>query len=135
MAKTNTIEKVGKTLDEANVWYKRLLFVGGAIATICGAVVGAAAYINSQLDGRISGQVQEVSDKIDNIDQELNRVRMDTLRLQLFFYIRHNPQEHYTILEIARVYFVDYGGDWIATDEFKKWAAQENVEIPFELKH
>lgn len=129
------LERLGKRLDNMNVWHKRIAAVIGTIGAIAGVVIGISNSFNATLDEHISAQTSEISDSLDGMEEELRQVRLDTLRTQLFYYISHEPAEINNILEIAKVYFVDYKGDWIATNKFKKWADEYSVEVPFELNH
>lgn len=129
------LERIGKRLDNANVWYKRIAAVIAIIAAIWGGCVGIANTITQTLDTHIGEQLSDVANHVETNADSLQDIRLDTLRTQLLLYMYHEPHEHHTILEIAKVYFVDCGGDWIMTDKFKRWAKEEGVEIPFELNH
>lgn len=61
--------------------------------------------------------------------------KLDNLRIQLTLKTTYQPENHDTILKIAQKYFVEMGGDWVATDEFIAWANAEGkagrpVHIP-----
>ena len=129
------LERIGKRLDNANVWYKRIAAMIAIVAAIWGGCVGIANSLTATLDQHIGSQLASVADNVDANSESLQDIRLDTLRTQLLLYMYHEPQEHNTILEIARVYFVEYHGDWIMTNKFKQWAKEEEVEIPFELNH
>ena len=147
--KCSMIEKLGKRLDEASVWHKRILAVVAIIATISGSVVAISGMVTSSLDGFIKEHTTEITtavetnsnlindnnDAIHNNTQELEKVRMDTLRVQLMQYIQGEPSAHDTILKLGYTYFVEYKGDWVMTNKFKEWAASEGVQIPFDLSH
>lgn len=147
--KCSMIEKLGKRLDEASVWHKRVLAVVAIIATVSGAVVAISGMVTSSLDGFIKEHTVEITtavetnstlindnnDAIHNNTQELEKVRMDTLRVQLMQYIQGDPSAHDTILKLGYTYFVEYKGDWVMTNKFKEWAASEGVQIPFDLSH
>lgn len=60
------------------------------------------------------------------------------LRNEMNGEIYRNPANHDTILQLARRYFVEMGGDWVQTDLFLSWAEKENakgrpVHIPVDL--
>lgn len=147
--KCSMIEKLGKRLDEASVWHKRVLAVVAIFATVSGAVVAISGMVTSSLDGFIKEHTTEITTAVetnsnlisDNNDaihsntQELEKVRMDTLRVQLMQYIQGEPSAHDTILKLGYTYFVEYKGDWVMTNKFKEWAASEGVQIPFDLSH
>lgn len=129
------LERLGKKLDNANIWYKRIGAIGAIIVAIWGGCIGVAHAITSTLDSHIDIQTQHLANTLQVIEKETQYVRLDALRTQLLLYMYHEPHEHNTILEIARVYFVEYHGDWVMTNKFKQWAKEENIEIPFELDH
>lgn len=129
------LERLGKRLDNANVWYKRIAAILAIIGAILGGCATVASTVNHTLDEHIGNQLTAVVSNVETNTESLQNIRLDTLRTQLLLYMYHDPHEHHTILEIARVYFVDYGGDWIMTNKFKQWAKDEGVEIPFELSH
>lgn len=129
------LERLGKRLDNMNIWYKRLAGLAVILAAIWGGCVGIANTLTQKLDSHIDDQLSDVVSSVRDNTKSLREIRLDTLRTQLLLYIYHEPHEHHTILEIAKVYFVDYGGDWIMTNKFKQWAREEGVEIPFELNH
>lgn len=128
------LERIGKRLDNANVWYKRIAVVVTIVAAIWGGCVSVTNSLTQTLDNHIGGQLTEVVTTVDANSESLRDIRLDTLRTQLLLYMYHEPAEHHTILEIAKVYFVDCGGDWVMTDKFKRWATEEGVSIPFDLR-
>lgn len=129
------LERIGKKLDSINIWYKRLAALIVIIGAVWGGVVSISNTLTATLDEHIGEQLADVASSVEANTENLRGIRLDTLRTQLLLYMYHDPHEHHTILEIARVYFVVYGGDWIMTDKFKQWAREEGVEIPFELSH
>lgn len=129
------LERLGKRLDNINVWYKRIAAIIAIVGAIWTGCAGISNTLNHTLDEHIGNQITEVVNNVETNTESLQEIRLDTLRTQLLLYMYHDPHEHNTILEIARVYFVDYGGDWIMTNKFRQWARDEGVEIPFELNH
>lgn len=140
--KCSMIEKLGKRLDEASVWHKRVLAVVAIFATVSGAVVAISGMVTSSLDGFIKEHTTEIATAVDGNStaiqantKELENVRQDTLRVQLMQYIQGEPSAHDTILKLGYTYFVEYKGDWVMTNKFKDWAESEGVKIPFDLSH
>lgn len=140
--KCSMIEKLGKRLDEASVWHKRVLAVVAIFATVSGAVVAISGMVTSSLDGFIKEHTTEIATAVDENStaiqantKELENVRQDTLRVQLMQYIHGEPSAHDTILKLGYTYFVEYKGDWVMTNKFKDWAESEGVQIPFDLSH
>ena len=129
------LERLGKRLDNLNIWYKRIAAIIAILVALWGSCQGIISSISTNLDEHIGQQTSAISTQVSINSKELQEIRLDTLRTQLLFYMYHDPHEHNTILEIAKVYFVDYGGDWVMTDKFKQWANEEGVNIPFQLDH
>lgn len=136
------LERLGKKLDNANIWYKRIAALVGIIVAVVGVTVTISNNLTSALDTHIEAQTTQLADAIDANNQaiqnnsvELEKIRRDTLRVQLVQYIYNEPDAHDTILKLAYTYFVEYHGDWVMTDKFKQWAKSEGVEIPFDLNH
>jgi len=147
--KDTVLAKIGKRIDEASVWHKRILAIVAIFATVSGAAVAISGMVTRSLDGfirehtsGIATAVEENSQLIKNNSKaiqantaELNNVRQDTLRVQLMQYIQGEPSAHDTILKLGYTYFVEYHGDWVMTNKFKEWAKSEGVDIPFDLSH
>lgn len=147
--KDTLLTKLGKRLDEASVWHKRILAIVAIFATVSGAAVAISGMVTNSLDGFIKEHTSEIATAVgensqlikDNSEaiqantEELNNVRQDTLRVQLMQYIQGEPTAHDTILKLGYTYFVEYKGDWVMTNKFKDWAAAEGVAIPFDLSH
>lgn len=83
--------------------------------------------------------VAEELKQIKSYVSELKNLTIDNqlsnLRIQLTLKTTYQPENHDTILKIAQKYFVDMGGDWVATDEFLAWTHKEKeagrpVNIP-----
>lgn len=73
-----------------------------------------------------SERTKYLQDSLDEIKKLTLETRLDSIRTLLTMYINTQPENHDTILKIAQRYFVEYGGDWVMTDEFLKWAEREN---------
>lgn len=142
MVKTKTedkkegfLERLGERLDNASAWHKRFLAVVAIVATVSGTVATISNNFNNALDERIGAQTQNISSQLQEQTDEIQNIRLDTLRVQLLQYIYNEPEAHETILRLAYTYFVTYKGDWVMTDKFRDWADSQGVNIPFELSH
>lgn len=85
-----------------------------------------------------SERTKHLQDSLDEIKKLTLETRLDSIRTLLTMYINTQPENHDTILKIAQRYFIEYGGDWVMTDEFLKWADSETeagrkVHIPSNL--
>lgn len=97
---------------------------------------------NKQSNDDVGGKIQELSIKVDNQNSELGKVRnelaqnnLQTARIDLFQSIKHTPNEHRAICDLAWHYFIELGGDSWMSGEFAKWAIQEEVDISYIAKH
>lgn len=110
--------------------------IGVCSVALCMLLIGF--FINrSEKRGQIALEKrrQESLDRTNQLQDSLNEIkkltletRLDGIRTLLTMYINTQPENHDTILKIAQRYFVEYGGDWVMTDEFLKWAERENEE-------
>lgn len=73
--------------------------------------------------------------RFNHIDKVLTEIKIhslethrDTLRLQLYNYMKDQPENKDTILSLAEEYFCKLNGDLYMTNEFMKWAEKNNVE-------
>ena len=114
--------------------------VGGS-AGIITAIKGVFEYIDKRKGNTVEAQVQKalapLIEKVDALeehnrrqDERLLQIQLDTTRTQLYIKMEHDTHNHDTILKIAHRYFVELGGDWVATVDFLAWAKKEKIEIP-----
>lgn len=75
-------------------------------------------------------KIDELIECDSKFDAELKEIRLDTTRTQLYFKMEHDTHNHDTILKIAFRYFVELGGDWVATIDFLAWAEKEKIKVP-----
>jgi hypothetical protein len=105
---------------------KSLASIISALAVICGAATGCAAFVANKLSAEINSKLEPIADKVSAIE-------MDTTRIQLITLIRDDPDNTESILKIARHYFVDLSGDWYATAIFQDWCAEKGVHIDWAM--
>lgn len=112
--------------------------------TFGGFLVILTIYMNATQDRRFEKRMEEhnsglqeqlntYTKTLGEIKDTLIETRLDTLRIQLAQYMNHQPGNHDTILKVAKVYFVDMGGDWVMTEQFIAWAKAEHVPIPKDI--
>ena len=68
--------------------------------------------------------------KAASVDDRLDKLERDGLRLQLLFLIILMPKEKAEILKIAEYYFVKLKGNWYATSIFNKWLEDNKIAKP-----
>lgn len=96
------------------------------IVTSCGSVVAwFEGKMTERLDSRLAG-----------VENTVNEIRQDTVRLQLDNLINNDSENIESILNVAKTYFIDMKGDWYMTEKFKKWGKAHGVDLSdFEFSH
>ncbi|MBP5722601.1 MAG: hypothetical protein J6X18_03360 [Bacteroidales bacterium] len=89
------------------------------IITACGSLLNwFEAKMTEHLDARIS-----------SVENTVNEIRQDTIRLQLDSLINNDSENIESILNVAKVYFIDMNGDWYMTEKFKRWGREHDVDL------
>lgn len=89
------------------------------IITTCGSLLNwFETEMTEHLDARIS-----------SVENTVNDIRQDTIRLQLDNLINNDANNTSSILSVAKVYFIDMKGDWYMTEKFKKWGKEHDVDL------
>lgn len=70
------------------------------------------------------------TDKIQAIDNKLNKCEMDSVRLQMLVMISDYPTEVQEIMKLAEHYFSDLEGNWYMTSIFNKWLEENKIAPP-----
>lgn len=70
------------------------------------------------------------TDKIQAIDNKLNKCEMDSVRLQMLVMISDYPTEVQEIMKLAEHYFSDLNGNWYMTSIFNKWLEENEIAPP-----
>ena len=116
-------------------------FVGFLILLVSWYVDRQTEHNHQELKEHIAESNNMISTMTKNIE-DLKTIsldtRKDTLRIQLSMYMKSDPTNIDTILKLAETYFVKLGGDWYMTNEFMKWAKDNDVTIPpqvFDVMH
>lgn len=89
------------------------------IITTCGSAV---VWVESKL-------TEHLDSKFETLEQTVNDIRQDTVRLQLDNLINNDSDNIESILNVAKVYFIDMKGDWYMTEKFKKWGKEHDVDL------
>lgn len=114
--------KATSLTEKASSRAKTIATLITSLGVIAGAVGGAVRW-------GISEALAETNKKIDNVSAEMSSIKLDTMRMQLLMLISDDPTNHGDILKVAKVYFVDLDGDWVATETFLSWAKAEGVDV------
>lgn len=96
--------------------------IGGAGIAACHWVVDT---VNAKSDARIS-QLQE------EIEQNNEKQRLATLRLELLALMSYDPNNVVEIEKVGRTY-LGSGGDWYLTSLFSKWCNEHNCDASIVL--
>ena len=94
------------------------------IVTIIAAVLGSSLiqYLISRNDSR--------NDRINETMKTVSKLERDSVRLQILFMMKFQPERKEKILEIAEYYFHKLNGDWYMTDIFSDWLKENGINIP-----
>lgn len=119
---------------EVKAWWKNLpAYVKGvaavisALGVIWGCLTGMVNAISNNMNERIDNKVDTISEKIENIE-------LDTQRLQLLHLIDSNSASVKSVLDVAENYFCVLKGDSYVLYEFEQWAKKNDVDATFVLK-
>ena len=126
---------VGTFMVEVMGFRKEPSILGVTCVAVCMLFIGFLINRSEKRQGRaLEAQKIESKQRAEKIDKCLKELkdltienRLDGLRTLLTMYMNTQPENHDTILKIAQKYFVEYQGDWVMTDEFLKWAENENA--------
>lgn len=83
--------------------------------------------VNARADARIAALQKELDES--NRQQEIS-----TLRLELMFMIKHNPQNVVEIEMLAKRYFVDYGANFYITEIYSNYAREYGADTSFVVR-
>lgn len=114
-AKRSRFDKIPETVKKISAFISAVVVI---FTTCASAVAWIQARLTEQLDERISG-----------IETTVNDIRQDTVRLQLDNLINNDSENVESILNVAKVYFIDMNGDWYMTEKFKKWGKEHDVDL------
>lgn len=87
-------------------------------------------FIDKKRGNTLDAKLAPITKKLEEQQEELHQIRLDTTRTQLIMLMEHQPHNHDTILKVAERYFCQLSGDWYCTSLFRGWAKKENVNIP-----
>lgn len=122
-------KKKEKLLDRFSDRAKKIAAIITSTVTICAAVAGFGNWLVNTITAHTTEQVQKIQDELENVKNEVKSIKLDETRLQLLVAINTTPDDTKTILEIARVYFLELKGDWYMTPKFIAWARKHDIDI------
>lgn len=101
-----------------------IAFIGsGAIGAL---ISGVFALIQRHLDRKD----HPIQAQLDTLVRRLDKAEKDSVRTQLLLMIHDYPESSKEILELARHYFMDLGGDWYLTPIFNQWILSRKIGQP-----
>lgn len=119
---------------EIKNWWKKLPgYIKGvaaiisAMGVIWGCLTGMVTFISEKLNENVNAQIQEVSQRVENIE-------LDTQRLQLLHLMDSTTATKKSVIEVAERYFCELKGDSYMLYEFEEWGAKNDVDTSFILK-
>lgn len=127
--KTSVVEKADKALDGASERLRKVALIFTSITTICVASGGFGTWMVSAITEHTEQQIAELRRDLTSVEAEVKDVQLAETRLQLLVALNTTPDDEKTILDIARVYFIELKGDWYMTPKFIKWAKEHNIDI------
>ena len=127
--KASVAKKADKVLDGASERLRKVALIFTSIATICAALGGFGAWMVSAITEHTEQQITELRQELSSVESEVKDVQLAETRLQLLVALNTTPDDEKTILDIARVYFIELKGDWYMTPKFTKWAKEHNIDI------
>lgn len=96
------------------------------IVTACGSIL---AWFENKM-------TEHIDKRLTSVETTVNDIRQDTVRLQLDNLINNDSENIESILNVAKVYFIDMDGDWYMTEKFKKWGNEHDVDLTdFQFTH
>ncbi len=114
-----TMKKKFKDLPEGIKKLSAVISALIVIITACGSLLNwFENKMTEHLDARIS-----------TVENTVNDIRQDTIRLQLDNLINNDADNIESILTVAKVYFIDMKGDWYMTEKFKRWGKEHGVDL------
>lgn len=99
------------------------------ISAFLSAVIVIVTTIGSVLSWFESKMTEHLDNRIDALESTVNDIRQDTVRLQLDNLINSDSENIESILNVAKVYFIDMQGDWYMTEKFKQWGKEHDVDL------
>lgn len=104
------------------------------VPTSITAILGVANFVsthkNKKVVDAIDSKISPISTRLRAAEKKLEQVSQDTTRIQMMDEIHRHPKNKDTIFRIAERYFVEQKGNWVATNEFIKWAKENGVAVP-----
>ena len=104
---------------------KRIQTASAVLASII-AICTTIGSVLAWFEGKMT---EHLDNRIDTLEATVNDIRQDTVRLQLDNLINSDSDNIESILNVAKVYFIDMHGDWYMTEKFKRWGREHDVDL------
>ena len=72
---------------------------------------------------------EHLDKRISVLEETVDAIHEDTVRLQLDNLINNDSNNIESILNVAKLYFIDMKGDWYMTEKFKRWGREHDVDL------
>lgn len=121
--------KKASLYDKADKKLQRWAATISAALVIGGAVFGAGAWINEQVTGAISAQINDFRQEVkaSNDSQDLAIMRLELMNL-----IENNPDNTVEIEMLGKKYFnPPYNGDSYMSVIYSQWASERGLDTSF----
>lgn len=99
------------------------------ISAFISAIIVIITACGSLLNWFESKMTEHLDARISSVENTVNEIRQDTVRLQLDSLINNDSENIESILNVAKVYFIDMNGDWYMTEKFKRWGREHDVDL------
>lgn len=99
------------------------------ISAFISAIIVIITACGSLLNWFESKMTEHLDARISSVENTVNEIRQDTIRLQLDSLINNDSENKESILSVAKVYFLDMKGDWYMTEKFKKWGKEHDIDL------
>lgn len=127
--RASVVEEADKVLNGASERLRKVALIFTSITTIFVALGGFGTWMVSAITEHTEQQITELRRELTSVKTDVKDVQLAETRLQLLMALNTTPDDEKTILDIARVYFIELKGDWYMTPKFIKWAKEHNIDI------
>lgn len=99
------------------------------ISTFISALIVIITACGSLLNWFEGKMTEHLDKRISVLEETVDAIHEDTVRLQLDNLINNDSNNIESILNVAKLYFIDMKGDWYMTEKFKRWGREHDVDL------
>lgn len=96
---------------------------------ICALITGVFAWLTARTNARASADNQEILKRLSKVEQRVIGSELASDRNDLLLAIKIDEDNSVEIMRIARHYFLELGGNSIASKPFAGWATRHHIDI------